>query len=214
VRTLGEVLGADARALCREAWDVRIADVYSAEEVGYIGLQCPQHEHYHLQSESLLVEVLDEHGRPCRPGEVGRVVVTTLQNFAMPLVRYAIGDYASVGEACACGRGLPVLQSIAGRVNSMLVTADGGRYWPVFGMRPAQSFVTIRQHQFVQKRFDLVEARLVVDAPLSAEQEGRLLQHMVHGLPAGIHMKIVYCDAIARGPGGKFQDFICEVGAA
>ena len=69
VRTMGEALSADTRALCREAWDVPVVDMYSAEEVGYIALQCPEHEHYHVQSESLLVEVLDDAGDACRPAK-------------------------------------------------------------------------------------------------------------------------------------------------
>ena len=120
VRTLGEASTPDLRALCREAWGVPLVDVYSAEEVGYIALQCPEHEHYHVQAESVLVEILDERGAPAPPGETGRVVVTDLHNFAMPLVRYEIGDYAEVGEPCACGRGLPVLRRIVGRVRNML----------------------------------------------------------------------------------------------
>ena len=82
--------------------------MYSCEEAGYIALQCPQAEHYHCQSESVLVEVLDDEGRPCTPGQVGKVVLTALHNFAMPLIRYENQDYAEVGPPCACGRGLPV----------------------------------------------------------------------------------------------------------
>jgi phenylacetate-coenzyme A ligase PaaK-like adenylate-forming protein len=61
------------------------------------------------------VEVLDEEGRPCAPGETGRVVATSLNNFAMPLIRYETGDTAEVGAPCPCGRGLPVLTRIMGR---------------------------------------------------------------------------------------------------
>ena len=91
VRTSGEALDPEVRGLCREAWGVPVIDMYSANEVGYIALQCPGTEHYHVMAEGLLVEVLDDAGRACRPGETGRVVVTTLHNFAMPLVRYVIG---------------------------------------------------------------------------------------------------------------------------
>ena len=101
--------------------------MYSAAEAGYLALQCPQQEHYHIQSESALVEVLDEAGNPCRPGETGTMVVTPLHNFAMPLIRYAIGDIAEVGAPCACGRGLPVLARLLGRVRQMLVLPSGAR---------------------------------------------------------------------------------------
>jgi phenylacetate-CoA ligase len=88
--------------------------MYSANETGYLALQCPLSGHYHVQSETVLVEVLDEVGRACRPGETGAVVVTPLQNFAMPLLRYSLGDFAEVGSPCACGRHLPVLKEILG----------------------------------------------------------------------------------------------------
>ena len=115
VRTSGAPVSAETRALCREAWGAPLTDLYAADEVGCIALQCPEHEHYHVQSESVLVEVLDGEDRACAPGTVGRVVVTTLQNFAMPLVRYDIGDLAEVVDPCPCGRGLPVLGRILGR---------------------------------------------------------------------------------------------------
>ena len=110
IRTMGEVVGSKVRSLCQEAWGVPIIDMYTAQEAGYIALQCPDNEgNYHIQAENLYVEVVDDEGRPCQPGEIGRVLLTTLHNFAMPLIRYEIGDYAQVGEPCACGRGLPVL---------------------------------------------------------------------------------------------------------
>ena len=106
VRTFGEILGADTVALCRRAWNAGIADVYSSEEAGYIASQC-ERGRYHVQAEGVLVEIVDDAGHACAAGVSGRVLVTTLQNFAMPLIRYDIGDYAAFGEPCPCGRGLP-----------------------------------------------------------------------------------------------------------
>lgn len=214
VRTLAESLGPEVRALAREAWDVPLTDLYSASETGYLALQCPRHEHYHVQVENAFVEVLDDAGRPCAPGDVGRVVATPLHNFAMPLVRYDIGDYAEVGEPCDCGRGLPVLRRVLGRVRNMLSTADGRRYWPVFGTRAIMDAAPVLQHQFVQKAYDLVEARLVVRAPLTAEQEKRFRERVQSQLPQGVRLRIEYCERIERGTGGKFEDFVSEVSAA
>jgi phenylacetate-CoA ligase len=210
-RTLSEALEPGLRDLCKEAWGVPLVDLYSAREVGYIALQCPEHEHYHVQSESLLVEILNDAGRPCAPGEVGRVVITDLHNFATPLIRYDIGDYAEVGEACSCGRSLPVLKRIVGRIRNMLVTAGGKRYWPTFGQRTFAKIAPVLQHQFVQKTVDLVEARLVVPGALTTEQEQRLQAHIASNLPSGIRVVVVRVDSIPRGAGGKFEDFVCEV---
>ena len=214
VRTLAEGLAPDTRALCQEAWGVPLVDMYSAEEVGYIALQCPRHEHYHVQAESLVVEILDERGQACPPGQVGRVVVTDLHNFAMPLIRYDIGDYAELGPACACGRGLPVLSRIAGRVRNMLVTADGKRFWPPLGSRKFIEVAPVLQHQIAQKEYDLLEARLVTARPLDASQEGRLREMILAGMPPGMRLVFRYCQEIPRGAGGKFEDFVCEVASA
>lgn len=214
VRTLAESVPAELRELCRDAWQVPVTDVYSASEAGYLALQCPHHEHYHVQSEGVLLEVLDDAGRPCAPGQVGRVVVTTLHNFAMPLVRYDIGDYAEPGEPCACGRGLPVLKRILGRVRNTLFTADGRRYWPAFGMLALSEVAPILQHQFVQRAYDKLELRLVVPKPLTAEQEARFRQHILGNLPTAMHLDIVYCERIERSASGKFEDLVSEVSAA
>ncbi|HUJ85932.1 MAG TPA: AMP-binding protein [Burkholderiales bacterium] len=213
VRTLGESLDPETRTLCREAWGVPLTDVYSAEECGYIALQCPEGEHYHVQAEGVLVEVLDEHGAPCAPGQTGRVALTSLHNFATPLVRYELGDYAEVGEPCACGRGLPVLKRVLGRVRNMLVTADGRRYWPTFGVRSLSEVAPVLQVQCVQKRHDLVEARIVASAPLEAAQEAELRARILSRLPPGIALELSYPARIERSAGGKFEDFVCELSA-
>lgn len=70
LRTFGEVLPTETRQLCRRTWDIEIADVYSSEEAGCIALQCNQGA-YHIQSENLLVEIVDDSGKPARPGQIG-----------------------------------------------------------------------------------------------------------------------------------------------
>ncbi len=125
VSTLSEIVDPVLRDDCAQAWGAAVCDVYSCEELGMIAIQCPEHPHYHVQSESLFVEVLNERGEACAPGETGRVVATDLHNFALPLVRYEVGDYAEVGAACPCGRGLPVLSRIMGRQRNMLTLPSG-----------------------------------------------------------------------------------------
>jgi phenylacetate-CoA ligase len=211
VRTMGEVLATEVRELCRQAWDVPVTDTYSADEVGYIALQCPACEQYHVQSEGVLVEVLDPAGQPCEPGKMGRVVVTALHSYAMPLVRYELGDYAEIGAACVCGRGLPVLARVIGRARNILVLADGRRYWPNFGSRGLNEIAPVLQHQFVQRSHDTIEARLVTAAPLTPEQEDGLRRHFLSRLPARFDIRFVYLPEIPRSASGKYEDFVSEI---
>jgi phenylacetate-CoA ligase len=187
--------------------------MYSVQETGYLALQCPEHAHYHVQGEGVLLEVLDAAGRTCAPGEVGRVVVTPLHNFAMPLIRYDIGDYAEVGERCACGRGLPVLNRILGRVRNMVTLPSGERYWPpVYGER-YREVAPIRQFQIVQKSLERLEVKLVADRELTAAEQGKLRDLIHQRIRYPFELTFTYHDEIPRGPGGKYEDFKSELAA-
>ena len=213
VRALGETLGSEVRASCHEAWGVPLVDMYSAQEIGYIALQCPENKNvYHVQAENLYVEVVDEEGRPCKEGEIGRVLATTLHNFAMPLLRYEIGDYAEVGASCSCGRTLPVLSRVLGRQRNMLVLPNGTKMWPSLGMSTfADKLPIIRQFQFVQKSLDRIEARLVTDRQLSNDETSFFVDVLQKSMNYPFKIELKYVENISRSKGGKFEDFVSEV---
>ncbi len=199
VETISEILRPATRAACLEAWGVPVIDIYTAREAGYIALQCPECEHYHVQAEGILVEVLDEHDRPCAPGDVGRVVVTPLHNFAMPLIRYDIGDYAEVGEPCPCGRGLPVLRHILGRRQNMLVLPSGEERWPLLSsgnIRSLLAIAPIRQYQFIQKSVELIELRLAVERELTPGEEDGLRRWVCDKFGHPFEVAITYHEEI------------------
>jgi phenylacetate-CoA ligase len=208
VRTYAEQLSDELRQTCREVWNVAVKDIYSTQELGYLALQCPDHEHYHIQSESALVEIVDESGRPVKEGEIGRVAVTPLHNFAMPLVRYLVGDYAECGGRCACGRGLPVLKRIMGRQRNMLTLPDGRQTWPSFPSSDWSALGPIRQLQLIQTEAERIVANLVVDAPLTAANENILSRYLQERFCHPFTIEIRYVEQIGRSKGGKFEDFI------
>ena len=211
VRTYGEALHPEARATVRAAWDVPLTDMYTCSEAGYLALQCPRHEHYHVQAEGVFMEILDAAGQPCAPGETGRVVITPLHNFAMPLIRYEIGDNAEAGAPCDCGRGLPVITKIHGRMRNMLRLPDGSTRHPRFGERQFGSIAPVRQYQIVQKSLRDIEVALVVMRPLTAAEEEALRRLIIENLEHPFAVSFVYRDAIARAESGKFEDFRSEV---
>ncbi|OGS91551.1 MAG: hypothetical protein A2Z95_08745 [Gallionellales bacterium GWA2_60_18] len=211
-RTFGETLPPDLRDACRQAWGVPVTDNYSAEEVATIALQCPEHEHYHVQAENLLVEILDAGGRPCAPGQVGQVVITTLHNFAMPLIRYANGDYAEAGEPCPCGRGLPVLKRIMGRQRNMLVLPDGTQHWPSFPAESWTSIAPIRRIQLVQHSLQRIEARFTCDLPLTPGQQQGFIHALQETLGYPFEIELHHLQQIERSANCKYEDFISLVG--
>ena len=211
VQTLSELLPPGLRALCEEHWKVSLVDMYTTQEAGYLALQCPEHAHYHVQSENVILEILDENGRPCAAGETGRVVVTDLHNFATPLIRYDIGDFAEAGASCDCGRGLPVIAKIIGRQRNMIILPDGSSRWPLTGYEEFNKIAPVRQFQMVQKTRQDVEVKLVVGRALSTPEEERL-KHLINSkLGYAFALEFSYHDNIARSAGGKFEDFISLV---
>jgi len=214
VETISEILRPATRDACRKAWDVPVVDMYTTREIGYIALQCPDHETYHVQSEGMFVEVLDEDGLPCAPGETGRVVVTPLHNFAMPLIRYEIGDYAEVGEPCPCGRGLQVLRRILGRKQNMLIMPSGEGRWPLLSSGEIEvllAIAPIKEYQFVQKKVEHIELRLATYNDLNVEQESALRCWVQEKFGSQFEVKITCFDKLPRSAAGKLQDFVSEV---
>ncbi|HVM79594.1 MAG TPA: hypothetical protein VMU06_11270 [Stellaceae bacterium] len=211
VRTFGEMVGPDVRALCREVFGVGVSDVYSAVDAGYLGTQCPDHEHHHVPAETIHLEVLDEAGRPCGPGESGKVVVTPLHNFAMPLLRYDIGDIAEVGPPCSCGRGLPVLARILGKSRDVVVLPSGEHRFAFMGIKGIADFPALQQIQVVQKTVHDLEVRLVTRGPFGAENEARLAAVLREALGAHFAIAYTYHRDIPRSSAGKYFDFLSEV---
>jgi phenylacetate-CoA ligase len=211
VRLVSEALDQDTRSFLGETWKVPVTDVYSAQEVGYLALQCPEHAHYHLQSENAHIELLDDTGRPCAAGQTGRVVVTSLHNFAMPLIRYDIGDYAQAGDACDCGRGLPVIKRIFGRVRNMVTLPGGERRWPNLSGPFYRDIAPVLQHQIVQHDLHTLEARLVVERSLSASEEKALRELIVRRLGHAFTVSLSYPRRIERGASGKYEEFLSKV---
>ena len=211
VQTLSEMLPPRVRTLCQEVWGIGLSDMYSCQEAGYIALQCPDHAHYHVQAENVIVEILDDDGKPSAPGEMGRVVLSDLHNFAMPMIRYDIGDFAEAGEACPCGRGLPVLKYVMGRVRGMLTLADGSRIRPDFGGPYFREVADIRQYQVIQKSLETLEVKLVAPGGLSDSESNALRQMILTQLGHPFDVVFSFHDEIPRGKGGKFEDFRSEV---
>ena len=206
LRLISEPVQPSLEARLSEEWGVRVSDIYSANEMGNVAFRCGEHGNLHVQPETVLVEVLSETGAHCAAGETGRLVITPLHNLATPLIRYELGDYATLGEPCPCGRGSTVIRQILGRVRNLVRTPDGRRYWPVLGK--FRSIDAVRQFQFVQSALDRIEIRLVLERPLTGEEQTRIVELVRNALNFPFRVEIRPVQNIERGPTGKYEEFL------
>ncbi|HSI15789.1 MAG TPA: hypothetical protein VK961_27325 [Chthoniobacter sp.] len=210
VRTLSETVPARLREDVRRVFGVGIEDIYTSQEFGVMATQCPEHGSYHV-SETILMEVVDDAGRQCGAGEIGRVLVTDLVNYATPLIRYEIGDYAEAGAPCACGRGLPTIRRFLGRERNLVLLPDGTKHWPVVGFHRWDKVHTVRQFQFIQLDRQTILAKMSAPTRPAPEQEAQLTAIIQEELKHPFEIQYEWHEEpLARGPGGKFEEFICR----
>jgi len=210
-RSYSEQLAPDLIAVVERAWNVGVSDLYSANEVGYVALGCPDSDLYHIQSEDVLVEIIGDDGKHCGAGESGRVVVTSLHNFAMPLLRYDLGDYATAGPPCGCGRTLPTIERILGRTRNMLRLPGGRTAFPGFPM-PTLMALPIHEVRMIQHSLSDIELELVLDRPLTDDEQHELRIAVCRRLQHPFDVALTPVESIARGSSYKRrEDFECRM---
>lgn len=151
-----------------------VFDRYGSREVGDIACECEHHQGLHVFPCTHHVEILRQDGSPCDTGEPGEIVITNLTNYAMPLIRYRIGDMGEwAANACACGRAWPMLKQIIGRVSDMFMTTTGtkihGEYFThLFYFRD-----WVDKFQIIQEKLDLLRVLIVPRQEAHINQEER-----------------------------------------
>ena len=121
----GATLMPDMRRAMREAFKTEPRDLYGAVELGTVSWQCRK-GNYHIDADRMIVEIVDEHGKPVPTGETGQVVCTDLYGYTMPLIRYRLLDVASLStKICDCGIRFPLMGAVQGRINDFLPTPAG-----------------------------------------------------------------------------------------
>ena len=120
-----ETLSEDARQRIEACFRVPVYNHYGGRDLKFVAQECAERRGLHISSENVLVEIVKD-GCAVPPGQLGEIVLTRLDNFAMPFVRYRSGDLGVLSEAsCPCGRSLPLLERIEGRVQDAIITSDG-----------------------------------------------------------------------------------------
>jgi phenylacetate-CoA ligase len=200
-----------SRAIIENAFQCKVSDKYGSREFSGIAYECEAHEGHHIVAESYIVEVLKD-GRPAQSGEVGEVVITDLSNQCLPFIRYRIGDLAIAADnstACSCGRGLPKIGKIEGRIQAIIRGTNGcylpGAFFPHFFKD--YDFI-IRQYQVVQEELGAIRLRVIKAPAFNDETFQEVLRALRKFLGADMRIDFEFVDSIPMVRTGKRQGSI------
>lgn len=195
-----------SRTLIENAFGCRVFDKYGSREFSGIAYETDAHNGHAVVAEGYIVEILVD-GRPAQPGEVGEVVITDLNNFCMPFLRYRIGDLAEAIDnsvPSVCGRGLPRIGAIQGRVQSIIQGTDG-RFVPgtFFAHALKEYDYAISRFQVVQEEIGAIKFRLVKAARYSDDTLDEIKALIRRYLGDGLRIDVVFEDKIEMVRTGK-----------
>lgn len=194
----------------REIVETYLADElflsYGSREFMLIGMECGKHCGYHLNTDNLMVEVVDETGKPVPPGESGRILVTDLRNSANPFIRYEIGDigaFPADGDRCSCGLPFPLLARVDGRLQEIIRLPGGKDLTALFIPHLMKDFKWIDGYQLVQKGRESLIVNLVTREELNAEKCALLEKAMRTKLGSEIKLTFKRVETLQRNRSGK-----------
>ena len=201
------------RRVIEAVFGMPVTNRYGCEEVSLISCECEEHHGMHLNADHNIVEFLREDGTPCDVGEDGRMVVTELINFGMPMIRYEVGDRGVPSDrTCACGRGLPLMADITGRTADFLVAEDG---YQVAGISIIENSLTkipgLQQMQIVQESELLLQVNLVPADEYDDTTVKDLTASLRKMLGEGMTVRITLVDRIPHEESGKYRFTICRI---
>jgi phenylacetate-CoA ligase len=202
-----------ARTLVRQAFKSNAFSVYSSMEAHKIAHECPVSGGFHVNSELVVVEIVDDEGRACAVGETGRVIVTPLLGTAQPLIRYEQGDLATWGKPCSCGRPHPVIAKIEGRIRNRFQFAGGHKFTPAIGFEPYRDLLKADQWQVAQTGPLDIEVRFISSAPDEAIDFAGLTRVFAKSFHEHLSVSYRRMDVLPRTAAGKFIDYVNEYDA-
>ena len=214
IMSSAQALPDNVRKTIEEGFETRVFDKYGSREFSGIAYQCGASPDHHVMAESYIVELLVE-GRKALPGEVGEIVITDLNNFSLPLIRYRIGDLAvAVDETkpCPCGNNFPRIGAIQGRTQAIIHCANGtwmpGTFFAHFfkDYEPVVRFFQIHQKQ--KGSFDL---KVVKGSSWNESLFDSLLNELSKHIGTGTQVNVVYVEEIPLVRTGKRSPVVSEI---
>jgi len=209
VVTQAEKLFPEQRQLIQGVFGCQVADFYGSREVSAMAAECPEQTGYHIMSPNVILEFIRDN-QPISLGEMGKIVVTDLHNYAMPFIRYENGDLGMPSdEKCPCGRGMPLMKGVVGRVTDILVIGDK------FISSPSLTLLfkdlPIKQYQLVQETETEITIKIVKGDEYCDKHTEQIRSLIQNYLGSNINITIELVTAILSSESGKYRFIISRV---
>lgn len=201
------------REIIETAFQCKVSNRYGCEEVGLIAVECEKHQGMHINNSHIILECLDENNQPVALGQAGKLVITDLNNFGMPLIRYRVEDVGVLSDRqCSCGRNSPLLERLEGRVADFLKKPDGGQ---VAGVSLVERTLTkipgIEQMQLVQEQLHEILINRVKGSEYTPSTDAQLIAEFREVFDASVNLIINDVEKIPQEKSGKYRFSICKI---
>jgi phenylacetate-CoA ligase len=203
VITTSEKVSSKMRQVMEEAYGCRVYEEYSTVENAVFASEC-EHGRLHVSPDAGVVEILGPDGEPCQPGETGEVVATCLMRSYQPLIRFRLGDLAAWDpEPCPCGRAMPVIREVVGRIEDVVIGADGRRLVRFHGIFVDQAHV--REGQIVQETLHRIRVKVVPSEGFTDSDITDIQHRVAQRMGPEVEVVVELVNQIPRTAAGKFQ---------
>lgn len=204
-----EMMEPVVREKLKKTFGCTVVSRYSNQENGVLGQQCPHDEEYHINSASYYIELLKlDSDEPAEKGEVGRIVVTDLFNYAMPMIRYDTGDLAIEGEESHCGWNTRILRNIQGRRVNACYDTKGNMISPFLLDKHMEQFAELSQFQFIQEEKN--RYILKVNGAEGKYSDDQFIDMLKGFLGQDANIEIQHVNDIPVVASGKYMQMICN----
>jgi phenylacetate-CoA ligase len=216
-----ELMDGHSRKFIEERFEAPLYDQYASVEFERMAWQCSERNEYHIDADSVVMQFVDENCEEVAPGEEGEIVCTSLFNYAMPFLRYALDDVGVPSEEsdCPCGVTFPLMKVIEGRKNSLLALPEGRVLAPlafILAIWIFKYYSCIDLFRIKQKRTDLLIFKLKVkDCSVDKRTiERELISHLRRVLEISedeVTIEVEFVDDIPLDMNGKFKIVVSEL---
>jgi phenylacetate-CoA ligase len=205
------ILDDASRRFLESVFRVPVIDFYGADEAGCIAWECPRCSLYHINSDMVLVEIQKD-GTAARPGEAGEILITNLQSYAMPFIRYALGDVGVLSDKIPfCGRGLPLMEKIQGRMDDFIILPNKRKLPPHPLYHCLDPVPGIRRWRIIQTDIHHLVVELERGRGFSAETVSRARANLIQLLKSDIDIVVRAVPSIPIPRQTKFRAIQSEL---